>query len=229
MIKIRALFLVLLGLLLVKNTWAQNEFLTDNTETDQKLIRVNAGTQGIGAEFSYGIFTKTALRLGANYIPVSSNNAFEISGFNSTSRLKATFSNVHLLADYTPFENASGFRLVGGGAYFLNANGNVLVEPSGNYTYGDIVLDPNQAGKLNLNVNWKGFAPYLGIGLLKAFPGSVFNINFDIGTYYLKKPQGLITGTGILDGNSSQTTQFQQNISNYRFLPLVQLNFNFKI
>jgi len=47
-------------------------------------------------------------------------------------------------------------------------------------------------------------------------------------SYYLVKPDATIIGTGILSGNSSQTEQFQSNIKNYRWLPIVQLNFNYR-
>jgi hypothetical protein len=196
---------------------------------NQKSIHINAGTQGAGAEFAYGISQKTALRLGINVIPVSANNVFSISGFNSTSKFSASFSNIHLLTDYSPFKKATGFRLVGGAAYFMNANGNMQVQSADGYKYGDIVLNKDEAGNLNMNVTWKGFAPYLGIGLLKAFPQRAFNINLDLGSYYLRRPDAKITGTGLLEGNSSQSAQLKENLKNYRFLPVVQLNFNFKL
>ncbi|WP_221284822.1 hypothetical protein [Mucilaginibacter sp. SP1R1] len=226
----KKLFLVffLALFVLTKRSNAQGEPFTGPI-LNQKSLHFNAGTQGLGAEFSYGVLSRAALRLGVNFIPVAANNPFEISGFNSTSKLTASFSNIHLLADFTPFENASGFRLVGGAAYFMNANGNLQVQPTDKYTYGDIVLSPNDVGKLNMNVNWKGVAPYLGIGLLKAFPNHAFNVNLDLGSYYLRQPAARISGTGILESNSSQTGQFQQNIKGYRFLPVVQVNFNFKI
>lgn len=224
----KPLLLFFLLFVIVTNAIAQNVLLPGSV-TNPKSLHINVGTQGVGAEFGYGVSQKAALRLGVNFIPVSANNAFDVSGFNSTSKFSASFSNIHLLADYSPFKNALGFRVVGGASYFMNANGNLQLQPSDNYKYGDIVLNKDDAGKLNMNVNWKGVAPYLGIGLFRAFPYRAFNVNLDIGSYYLSRPDAYITGTGILEGNSSQSAQLQQNFKGYRFLPVVQVNFNFKL
>lgn len=218
----------LLAFVLVKRSNAQSQLIPGSV-LNQKSLRFNVGTQGIGAEFGYGVLPKLALRLGADFIPVSANNVFAITDFNSTSKLSASFSNIHLLADYVPFESALGFRLVGGAAYFAKARGHLQVQPTDEYKYGDIVLNQDEVGKLNMNVTWKGVAPYLGIGLLKAFPNRIFNVNLDIGTYYLRRPDATVSGTGILEGNSSQSAQLQSNVKNYRFLPVVQVNFNFKL
>jgi len=195
----------------------------------RKSIQLNVGTQGIGAEFKYGMASNLALRFGANVVPLKANNVFEISGFNSTSKVTADFYNVHLLADYVPFESISWLRLEGGLAYFFKGKGNIRITPSDNYSYGDLVLTEDQVGYVDLTVDWKGPAPYLGLGIGNIFPRKTFNVNFDLGTYYLNRPDADIIGTGILEGNSSQTGQFQSNIKNYRWLPVVQMNFTFKI
>lgn len=218
----------LLTFLWARRSNAQEQFVSGSV-LNQKSVRFNVGTQGIGAEFGYGVLPKLALRFGADFIPVSANNVFAISDFNSTSKLSAKFSNIHLLADYIPFESALGFRLVGGAAYFVKARGHLEVKPTDEYKYGDIILNPDEVGKLDMNVTWKGVAPYLGIGLLKAFPNRAFNVNLDVGTYYLRHPDATVAGTGILEGNSSQSAQLQSNVKNYRFLPVVQVNFNFKL
>jgi len=195
----------------------------------QKSIQLNFGTQGVGAEFASGLTPNLAIRAGVNFIPVTMNNAVPISGLQSETKLTASFSNIHLLADFTPFTRAPFFRLVGGAAYFVQAKGGFEIQPTGTYTYGDIVLTQDQVGKVNMNADWSGIAPYVGFGLIKVFPKNRFNVNLDLGSYYLNRPQTTIIGTGLLDGNSSQNGQFQQNISSYRFLPVLQLNFNFKL
>lgn len=192
-------------------------------------VEINVGTQGIGADYSYGILPRLAVRLGADIIPLSAKNLFNVSGFNSTSKATAKFQNVHLLADFIPFKDYSGLRFVGGMAYFFKANGDINLQPSDEYSYGDIILTPDQVGQINMNVNWNGVAPYLGIGLARLFPSRLFNVNLDVGTYYLSRPNAIITGTGILEGNGSQTGQLNANLKNYKWLPVLQLNFNFKL
>lgn len=202
-----------------------------NTEPilNQKSIQLNLGTQGIGAEFSYGVLPNLALRAGANFIPFKANDIFKISGFNSTSHVSADFYNAHVLADFRPFETVAWLRIVGGVGYFFKANGKVRIIPSDDYKYGDLVLTDDQIGYVDLNVDWKGVAPYIGIALARTFPLGKFNVNLDLGTYYLSKPKATIIGTGLLEGNSSQTQQFQSNIKDYRWLPVLQINFNYKL
>lgn len=191
-------------------------------------VQLNVGTQGIGAAFNYGVTKGLAVRAGVNAIPIKANDVFKISGFNSTSHVSADFYNLHVLADYTPFEQQNWFRVVGGFAYFVKAKGNVRITPSDDYKYGDLTLTEDQIGYVDLIVDWKGLAPYLGIGFLPSFPKNKFNVNLDLGTYYLPKPDANIIGTGILSGNSSQTNQFRSNIKDYRWLPILQVNFNYK-
>ena len=196
---------------------------------NQKSVKLNLGSQGVGGEFTYGVATKVALRLGVNVIPVTVNNAFDFADFNSTSKASAKFTNIHLLADYTPFKEAPAFRLVAGAAYFARARGNMQVQPRDNYSYGDIALTPEQVGYLDLDINWKGIAPYAGIGLFRVMPKHRFNVNVDLGTYYLKQPDVKIIGTGILKGNDKQEGQLHENVKDYRWLPVIQLNFSYKL
>lgn len=222
--------LLLATLLIVLRSYCSNaQINSPDLILNQKSVKLNLGSQGIGGEFTYGIANKTALRLGLNVIPVSVDNVFDFADFNSTSKASAKFTNIHLLADYTPFTAAPAFRLVAGAAYFARARGSMQVQPKDNYSYGDIVLTPEQVGYLDLDINWKGIAPYAGIGLFKVIPANRFNVNIDLGTYYLKQPDVKITGTGILKGNDKQEGQLRENVKDYRWLPVVQLNFSYKL
>ncbi|WP_316800772.1 hypothetical protein [Pedobacter frigidisoli] len=225
--KRRSLVTFLLLGLICKETNAQTDSSFQSLKGQQSL-QLNLGTQGIVAEYVYGVLPEMALRGGLNFIPLKANNVFKISGFNSTSNLSADFYNIHVLADYVPAKNLSWFRVVGGFAYFLKARGDIRVIPSDDYKYGDLVLNEDQIGYVDLTVDWKGFAPYLGIALAHTFPKKNFNVSVDLGTYYLTKPKADITGTGLLEGNSSQTPQFQSNIKDYRWLPAIQVNFSYK-
>lgn len=208
---------------------AQTSTTLLDSHKHQQAIQLNLGSQGIGAEFRYGLSPSFNLRPGVNFIPFKANDIFKISGFNSTSHVSADFYNVHVWANYVPIKSAAWFQLVGGLGYFFEANGKVRITPSDDYTYGDLVLTEDQIGYVDLNVDWQGLAPYLGLGFANTFPKKRFNVGVDLGIYYLNKPKATIIGTGILEGNSSQTSQFQSNISDYRWLPILQIGFNYKL
>ncbi|MBS7565416.1 hypothetical protein KHS38_13475 [Mucilaginibacter sp. Bleaf8] len=192
-------------------------------------MQLQMGTQGIGGDLRYAFDNRISVRGGASFIPIKANNLFAFSGFEGTTSASVKFSNVHLLADFVPFENARGFRLVGGAGYLYQANGGISLFPSGNYKVGNYNIAGEDLGQLNMNVSWKGIAPYLGIGLFKSVPSSLFNVNLDMGTYYLSQPQSQIVGTNLLSDNYKLEPQLNSNIKGYRWLPVLQLNFAFKI
>lgn len=196
------------------------------SSAQQTSIQLNLGTQGVGAELIYGLLPRLALRVGGNVIPIKANDVFNFDDFKSKTNISADFYNAHAFADFNPFTD---FRLVAGVAYFFKAEGNINIKPSDNYIYGDITLNEEQIGHVALNIDWKGIAPYFGIALGRAIPNKKFNVNFDLGTYYLTQPKTDITGSGLLKGNSSQSAQLQSNLKDYRWLPVIQLNFNFKL
>ncbi|OCX54693.1 hypothetical protein BEL04_10740 [Mucilaginibacter sp. PPCGB 2223] len=192
-------------------------------------MQFEAGTQGVGADLRYGAFKQLSFRLGASFIPVTANNALSLPGFQSTNSINVNFYNAHLLADIVPFKGARGLRLVLGGAYLYKADGGLNVIPTGSYNYNNVTVTGTDIGSLNMNVSWKGVAPYMGLGLFRSFPSHVFNFNLDLGTYYLAQPHTHIIGTGLLSDNYQLEPQFNENLKDYRWLPVLQLNFNFKL
>jgi hypothetical protein len=192
-------------------------------------VQLGIGSQGIGADLRYGVFKQLSARLGASFAPVNTSSNLSISGFTTDYSANVKMFNVHLLADYVPFKGARGLRLVGGAAYLYKANGNVLLTPTGNYTFGNYNLSGTDIGTLNMDVSWKGVAPYVGLGLFKSFPNKFLNFNLDLGTYYLTSPQTHIIGTNLLASNYQLEPQFNDNLKDYRWMPVLQLNFNFRL
>ena len=202
-------------------------------DTSAKLhpisLQFHAGTQGVGADVRYGITPKVALRLGGSTsTSIKMDDAVKFSGFDAKNTLKAEMSNFHLMADYAPFKT-NAFQLVAGAAYLFKAGGGMEFFPNGTYNYGDLTFTGAEVGQLNIDVSWKGIAPYLGLGLFKSFPKRLFNINVDLGTYFLKAPESTVVGTKLLSENYTLEPQLDKNMESYRFLPVIQFNFNFRI
>lgn len=191
--------------------------------------QVLVGSQGFGLEGRYGITESLSGRFGGSFLPATADNVFTVNGFKSTTNVSAKFYNVHLLADYTPSEDLQWLRIVGGAAYLYKAQGNVGVLPSGNYNVANYSISSAEMGNLNIDVSWKGVAPYLGLGFFNCFPSNVFNVNLDFGTYYLSQPKSTIIGTKLLADNYKLQPQVDNNLKGYRWLPVLQVNFNFRI
>ncbi|WP_232336496.1 hypothetical protein [Mucilaginibacter aquatilis] len=208
---------------------AQSQPVAPVAPANKISFQLQAGTQGIGGDLRYGLTSRISLRGGASFIPVKANNIFTFSGFDSNNSLSVKFSNVHLWADVVPFKKLQGLRLITGAGYLFKANGNINVLPTGTYSVGNYKLTPADLGSLNIDMSWRGVAPYLGLGLFKGFPKNRFNVNLDLGTYYLSSPKSKVTGTEMLADNYKLEPQLNANMKGYRWLPVAQLNFNFRL
>lgn len=192
-------------------------------------LQLEAGSQGVGADFKIGITQRLNARLGANFAPVNANTNIAIDGFKTESSQNIDFANAHLWLDVEPFGHAAGLRLVGGAGYFFKAKGKLVMTPTGDYAFSSYKLTGADLGTLTMDLTWKGIAPYVGIGLFRSYPSKFFNINLDLGTYYLTAPSTAIVGTKLLVDNNKLEPQFNENLKTYRWLPVLQLNFNFRI
>ena len=191
-------------------------------------LQVLVGTQGFGADVKYGVSPRLSARLGFGIAPVNAERGFRFSSFPVNGELAARFANVHLMADYAPFES-NFIRVVGGAAYLVKGSANMLISSEDGYSIGNRALTKDQIGVIDAGVNWRGFAPYAGVSLFKPFPAQRFNVNLDLGTYYLSRPVTSFTGTNLLADNEAGAQQFNENMKGYRWMPVIQLNFNIKI
>jgi len=191
-------------------------------------LQILVGSQGIGADVKYGFLPNLSGRLGFGIIPVNASRAFSFSSFPVQGILSTRFSNLHLLADYSPFKSQS-FRLVGGASYLTQGKATAIITPSGGYNIGSRSLTKDQIGVIRADVTWKGVAPYLGFALFRSFPHRLLNVNLDVGTYYISSPGTSFSGTALLSENDTNAQQFNKNMQSYRWLPVIQLNFNFRI
>ena len=211
--------------------------LNNPTPEDQKpkvvrypmTVALHLGTQGIGLEGRVGIIPGLNGRLGFSYLPGSIVTGVDLESVKAEITADAKFANIHLLAEYQPFKKADWFRVVGGFGYFMSANTDIEITPEKAQKYGDIVVDKSLLGSMKGEISWKGVAPYLGLGLLRAFPYDRFSVNLDVGTYMLPKPSITLDGYGAMAGNSQNGPIMEENLKDYRWLPLVQLNFTYKI
>nr|WP_294793893.1 hypothetical protein [uncultured Mucilaginibacter sp.] len=191
-------------------------------------VQLLAGTQGLGADVKYGILPSLSARLGFGIVPVNANKGFTFSSFPVNGELAARFANVHLMVDFALFKSKF-IRIVGGAAYLIKGNANALISPLDGYSIGGRALSKDQLGVIDAGISWRGFAPYAGLSLLKPFPARRFNVNLDLGTYYLSRPGTSFTGTNLFANNEAAAQRFNENMKGYRWMPVMQINFNIKI
>jgi hypothetical protein len=188
---------------------------------------LNLGTAGIGVEAKLGVHPKFNLRLGTSLLPINYSGNLLFKEMEAETDVAASFGKVQLLAEYKPF--GSFFRVVGGISYFYAGKFNIKQVMGGTYTIGNTELMGSDIGEMDFTADWTGVAPYIGMGLFRDIPKKRFNINIDIGTYYLSAPKIDIVATKLLEDNASNAEQIQKNMEGYRWLPVLQINFNYKL
>lgn len=192
------------------------------------LIGLHVGSSGIGLNFKYNFINNSSLRIGSSIIPLTYST---VQDFGSEYRIdaKATYSNLHFLYEYQPFKKINRIKVIAGFGYFINATTSAKLSPNEAFDAGITTLTPEEIGNITINFNSKGFAPYLGLGFGKTTPKKRFNLNFDLGTYFLHKPLVTAIGTKLLSNNEQIGTTLTENLKDYRWLPVLQINLNYLI
>jgi hypothetical protein len=200
----------------------------ENTSNDYHLITsLHTGTVGFGLDFKYVQGRHTA-RLGYSAIPFHYSTTFDM-GMSMLTDIQVTYSNLHAIYEFQPVTKWSWLKIAGGFAYFSSAKGVATLNPRDAVTTSIVTLTPDEIGSLTIAVDSKGVAPYLGLGLGKSSPKKRFNVNFDLGTYLLSAPNVTVIGTKLLSDNQSLGTTLTEEMKTYRWLPLLQINFNYLI
>ncbi|SEA66491.1 hypothetical protein [Pedobacter hartonius] len=219
---------------LILLTFAVNEIQAQNRtpygDFPNVSVSATAGTQGIGADVKVNLSQPFGVRAGVSILPFNWQTVYTGRSEPTNLKLDADFANAHLMFDWHPSTDHDNildkFILTVGGAYWWKDKGTAVITYNGIYKYGDIEIPSDQLGELQGKVQWNKVTPYIGVGLDDIFSARTFDFGFSIGTYYMGKPDASLTGTKLLAANTSNSEQFAKNLSYYRFLPVVQLNFN---
>ena len=191
-------------------------------------VGVMVGTQGVGADYILKVDRHFGVRLGFSYLPNVSykmENVFSMGDVTAKVDVGTRdFTNGHVFFDYFPFKS-SGFRITAGYAYFMQSSASATVTPQGTYKFNDYPLTQDQVGTATGTLTWEsGLSPYFGGGFVfGANNGKKLHFIFDLGTYYLPRPYAQVVGTGLMSQNSVNAAQFQTNVKDYRWLPVLQI------
>ncbi len=224
----KKIYLLALTLVGSMNLFGQATSADTTKSCDYRLMTsLHAGTSGFGLDFKYNCGIHTA-RIGYSTIPFHYETVLDM-GLSMGTDAKVSYNNIHLIYDIQPFKKAAWFRVNAGAAYFVSASAVAKLTPKDSVNTKIVTLSPDEIGNVEITVDNKGFAPYLGIGLGRAVPKKKFNVNFDFGTYYLPAPTVTVVGTKLLENNAALGTQLTEDLKTYRWMPMIQLNFTYLI
>lgn len=190
-------------------------------------VRAEVGTTGYGGAVSWSVNPYTAITLGYNGGDISWSDDIKVNGskYDLDMDNKAAYIN----AEIRPFANA--FYFAGGVAYLDNeyelaaraGSANDIIKIDGNRYQGP--------GKAEGKLEYKGFAPYLGLGFSPAITSRV-GLFGELGAYYTGNPKVTMEATGLtaLDDNAPSAQEAiktdadkLRNDSKYEFLPVAKL------
>lgn len=188
-------------------------------------VSVKASTYGINFEAVRSFGESINTRLGFAFFSYTMDGGGGDEDFTYSGKLK--LSSVSVLADWFPFESGT-FRLTGGA--FVNLNkADLILTPTETYTMGGTTYTPEDLGTLTANIEFNKVSPYFGIGFGNPTGGEPgLDFIFDIGAIYHGAPKASMHAEGLLAPTAGQASKLENNLSWFRFYPVVSLGLSYK-
>ena len=191
------------------------------------------GTLGVGVDVARAINDRFALRLNVNGLRYSRQETIDDVDYDGTISLLT----VGGLVDYHPFTNA--FR-ISAGAYYNGNKFSGTATPSATQTLniGNNTYTGAEIGRLDAQVDFNKFAPYLGIGWGSDARQEGWGFSFDLGVMYQGSPQVDATAAinaslpaavkqAILDDIEVEKQNIQDDVKNYKWYPVIMIGVNY--
>lgn len=192
-------------------------------------LGLRGGTLGGGAELSYALSQRAAVRLNADgYTRKQSSTESDIQY-----DIKLKLQTVSLLGDLFPFAN--NFRISLGAMF----NGNKLTmkgQPSGGtFTVNDQTYAAAEVGSLDAKVDFNKAAPYFGIGYGRPINKGL-SLIFDAGIMFQGSPKSKIDvtcGTAAPQGSprctrlqsdaAAEESRLDDSLHKFKYYPVISL------
>lgn len=205
-------------------------------------VGITGGTAGIGGQLTTSIIPFLNVR--AQVQGLTFSHSFDKDGVDYNGKLKLFTAGAFL--DVYPF--TKGPRLSAG----LVGNGNkVKLKASCPDTcaIGDLQITGDQA-RVNGDLGFKNFSPYLGLGFTNPMGGLPFYIGFDAGVLFHGRPKPSLRASGTADVTdaegttrtnvdlatdaavqtaiSDETANLADDVKDFKFYPVVQINLGWR-
>jgi hypothetical protein len=186
-------------------------------------IGVRLGSLGLGIEGGFDITEQFSLRLGMNRFQFEESSTVAYIKYN----LDLEWNSISLLADWHPFKGP--LRLTGG--FFKNGNEIHGKTATPSLTIGNTYYE---GAGLEVDVDFKPIAPYLGLGWEYGLFGKRgLSVNFDLGVLYQGSGNVKLRATGIAadivaqEDIAYEERQFEEEIKDYRYYPVFALGISY--
>ena len=192
-------------------------------------LGLRAGTLGLGAELSFAVSQRLALRLGADtYSPKTVTVTQQDVDYDAKAKLRSA----SLLVDWFPFAN--NFRISLGA--MINQNKVTATgkpNSNGQFTINGQPINASDVGSLDAEVSFKKTAPYLGIGYGRPINGGLSFIS-DLGVMFQGSPKSTLTATcsptasapnctTLQNAVASEQATLQGDLSKFKYYPVFSI------
>ena len=194
-------------------------------------VALKAGTMGIGADLTISLSNQLNLRGGGSWFSASGTRTQQLNTYDGTVKLQNGFAVLDLHPGGGPF------RVSVGAAFNKNlvtgqSVGGVVIVNGTPYSTQDV-------GALTAEVRTSTFCPYLGIGIGNAigFGGKV-KLVLDVGVFYQGSPSVSLTANppaggqlppGFADNLEQERRKVEDDLSKYRYYPVVSLGISYRL
>jgi len=189
-------------------------------------IGVRASTFGFGGEVALGLTDRVEVRGVGNYFSLGRDMDLSDVDFDVDLKLKSAGGLVDLYA--------GPLRLTAGGMWNGNRLGGTAT-PTGTIDIGDTTYTASNIGTVAAGIDFKKFAPYLGIGLGGRGKVGFF---FDLGVMFTGSPNITYATTSTLTGAArtqldqevqTEIDQIEDDIKFFKYWPMVGLGLRFRL
>jgi hypothetical protein len=195
---------------------------------DGHAVGLKVGALGLGAEYTYSLTDRIALR-GALY---GSQVGFDAEEADIDYEFDVVWDSLSAGVDFHPLKSA--LRLSLG----LMQNDNRLElfsRPTQNVTIGDTTYTPSQIGTLTGAMQFDDTATMAGIGWDWSRDKSLFGVSLDLGVVDQGSPTVTLQGNGTLLGNpafeqdiDAEAVQLSGEAEDLDLVPFLSLGFQFR-
>ena len=193
-------------------------------------LGLKVGTLGPGVELTIGVIEEALnVRVGGNYMHLRFSGKIKDVDYG----VELNMASVPIMLDYHPFFN--NFRITAGALYNRNRaslDGNLNnVQKIGDHDY-----TPEEIGTLTGSVDYRKFAPYLGIGFGNAVgPDTAWNFIFDLGIMFQGVPGISLTADGTMSGDptfqadlAKEEENVQDEADKFQFYPVLAIGISYQ-
>lgn len=198
-------------------------------------LSLKVGTAGLGFDFTYSFDPHFKVRAGYSF----ANGTHTVNSDDMDQRGDLELKNAAFLADYHPW--ASGFRVTGGvNVINVHFKGHAEKTAGGFTTINGTPYSSTEVGSADLDVQWQGAKPYLGIGYdgFNARQTAGFFFTTDVGVIFSGSPSvkldttcaasNPIICTNIDQDSKAEQEQLKDDLDSIKVLPVIQVGLGYR-